>query len=159
MTPQRLRKWGFFTAGAVCLAAGYSMVGLWGLLPLAGLAWSAGVIAAGWSSGVFVVFVGMAAAGVHMGAWPPLMIIGASFALVGWDLASWEDFVAGDLPAKTVAWIEGRHYAYLGLAVGAGLLVALVGRLISYSLPFGVILVLAALELVGLYQVWRLVRG
>jgi hypothetical protein len=154
----RLLKWGCLTAGVVCLAAGYARIGQWGILALAGLVWLAGVLAAGWSGEVFVVSVILAAVGVCVGAWPTLMISGAMLALASWDLAHWEQFVADGLPAADAARIEWRHYAFLALALGAGLLVALIGRLVSFHLPFGILLALTALALLGIDQIWRLVK-
>jgi hypothetical protein len=155
----RLLKWGCLTAGAVCLAAGFALIEQWELLALTGLVWLAGVLVAGWPGVVFVVLVVLAAVGVCAGAWPILMVLGATLALASWDLASWEGFVAGGLPAETVARIEWRHYAFLALALGAGLLAAILGRLVSFQLPFGILLVLAALLLLGIGQIWRLVKG
>lgn len=141
------------------MAAGYALIGQWGLLALAGLVWLAGVVAARWTVVVFVVLVGLAAAGACAGAWPSLMIVGATLALASWDLANWEDFVTGSLPAETVARFEWRHYAYLALALGSGLLAAIIGRLVSFQLPFGILVVLAAMVLLGVDQMWRLVKG
>ncbi len=159
MNLPKLLKWGCLTAGVVCLAAGYAQIGQWGLVALAGLVWLTGVLTAGWSGVVFVASVGLAAAGVCIGAWPTLMILGAAMALASWDLASWEGFMADGLHPQIVARIGRKHYAFLALALGAGLLAAIVGRLISYQLPFGVLAVLAALVFLGVDQIWRLVKG
>ncbi len=159
MTLQRFLKWGTLTTGVVCLATGYGLVGQWGLLAVAGLVWLAGMLAAGWSMVVFVVLVGLATVGVCVGAWPILMILGATLALASWDLANWEDFVADGLPAETVARFEWRHYTYLALALGSGLLVAIIGQLVSFQLPFGILVLLAVLMLLGVDQMWRLVKG
>jgi hypothetical protein len=159
MTLQRFLKWGTLTVGVVCLALGCGLVGQWGLLAAVGLAGLAGILLAGWSAVAFVVLVGLAAVGICEGAWPILMILGATLALASWDLSNWEGFVADGLPDETAAWIEWRRYTYLALALGSGLLVTIVGRLVSFQLPFGVLMLLAALVLLGVDQTWRLVKG
>jgi len=153
LTMQRLFKWGALTACVLCLAAGDALVGQWILLALAGLAWLVGVLAAGWFGVVFLALVGLAAAGVCAGAWPTLMILSATFALAGWDLAHWESFVAAGLPVETRARFEWRHYAFLTLALGLGTLAAIFGREVSFQLPFGVLVVLAVLLLLGVDRV------
>ena len=155
----RLLKWGCLTAGAVCLAVGYALIGQWWILGLAGLAWLAGVFAAGLSGIVLVVWVSLAAVGLCAGAAPVLMFLGATLALAGWDLASWESFMAGGLPATTAARLERKHYAYLALPLGSGLLAAILGRMVHFELPFGILVILASLALLGVDQVWRLVKG
>jgi hypothetical protein len=159
MTLQRLLRWGTLTAGAACLAAGYGLAGRWGFLAVSGLAWLAGILLAGWSVVVFVVLVGLAAVGIYEGAGPILMILGATLALASWDLANWEDFVAGGLPAETSARFEWGHHTCLALALGSGLLVIIIGRLVSFQLPFGILVLLAALALLGIDRMWRLVKG
>lgn len=158
MTLQSILKWGCLTVGAACLAAGHAMIGQWGLLAMACLAWLAGMLVARWSAGVFVVLVGLAATGICAGAWPTLMILGATLALASWDLANWEGFVADGLPAETVAQFEWRHYAYLTLALGSGLLAAIIGQSVSFHLPFGILVALAILVLLGMNQIWRVLR-
>ncbi len=153
-TRQKLLKLGFLTAGAACLVAGFAQAGQWLLLALAFLAWLAGMLAAGWFTTVFVAAVGLAAAGVCNGAWPPLMILGATLLLASWDLASLEGFLAPGLPAGA-AHFERRHYGYLALALGHGLLAALLGRLLSLEIPFGILAALALLVILGIHQVWR----
>jgi hypothetical protein len=159
MTLRRFLRWGTLTTGVICLAIGYGLVGRWGLLAVSGLVWLAGILAAGWSTVVFVILVGLAAVGICVGAWPILMILGATAALANWDLANWEDFVADGLPTDTSARFEWRHHTYLASALGAGLLVAIIGQLVSFQLPFGILVLLVALALLGVDQMWRLVKG
>ncbi len=156
---QRLLKWGCLTVGVVCLAVGYALAGQWILLALAGLAWLVAVFVAGWFGTMFIGFIGLAAAGVCTGAWPPLMMVGATLALASWDLADWEGFVAAGLPPETLARFEWRHYAYLTLALGGGLLAAILGRQVSFQLPFGVLAVLAILVLLGMDRALHFVKG
>ena len=85
MTLQRFLKWGTLTTGVICLATGYGLVGQWGLLAVAALVWLTGILAAGWSVVIFIVLVGLAAVGICVGAWPTLMISGATLALASWD--------------------------------------------------------------------------
>ena len=159
MTPLRFLKWGCLTAGVLCLATGYGLIGMWALIVLAGLVWLAGLAAAGWFGKACVGIIGLAAAGVCAGAWPPLMILGATLALAGWDSAHWEDFVAVGLPADTAARAGRNHYLRLALALGSGLLAAIAGRMITIQLPFGVLAGLSALLLLGIDRIWRFVSA
>jgi len=158
MTPHRLLKWGCLTIGAICLTAGYAAIGQWVLLVLAILSWLAGIFTAGWSALVFVVYVGLAAAGIIVGAWPIVMILGATLALAGWDLANWENFVASGPRDKSISQYGWKHYANLGLALGSGLLVTIVGRLVNFRLPFGILAGLVVLVFLGVDLVLRLQR-
>jgi hypothetical protein len=159
LTSQRLLKLGCLTVGVVCLAAGYIMVGQWVLLAITVLAWLVAVFAPGWFGIMFITLIGLAAAGVCAGAWPPLMILSATLALAGWDLASWEGFVEAGLHPETLARFEWKHYVYLTFALGSGLLVALLGRQVSIQLPFGILVVLAILVFLGMDRVLRFVKG
>ena len=158
MTTQRVLKWGSLTAGVLCLAAGYAMTGRWVFLALSVLAWLVGLFAAGWLGVVITVLIGLAAAGVCVGAPPILMILSATLTFAGWDLSHWESFVAAGLSPEAVARFEWRHYAFLTLALGSGLLLALLGRQVSFQLPFGILLVLAILLLLGLDRVLHFVK-
>lgn len=159
MTRQRLLKLGTLTAGVICLMAGYGLAGRWGLLAAAGLVWLMGILTDGWSTVVFVVLVGLAMGGISIGVWPLPMIFGATLALASWDLANWENFVAGGLPDETTAWLERRHHIYLALALGSGLLISIIGQMITFQIPFGVLVLLIVLVLFGVDQIWRLVKG
>jgi len=160
-----LRKTFFFgciIASTACLGLGFGWVGAWGgvlLVTLASfLSWRAAYQKrSGWTdSAALIVSVIMAAAGLIFGALPAWMIIGAGFALGGWDLALFNraleigQFVQGD------AAIERKHYASLGLVLVFGLLVGLLGRLIQVQLPFGVMVVLVLLALISLDRLWHM---
>ncbi len=156
---RKLAKLGFLTIAVACLATGDALVRQWGLVALAVLAWITGVLAAGWFTAVFIAIVSLAATGVWAGAWPPLMILGATLALASWDLANWEDFMANGLPVETVPRIERGHYASLALALGGGMVIVMIGRLVSFHFPFGFLAIVATLAMVGVDQLWRLFKG
>ena len=148
------------TAWALCLAAGYIMIGQWALLVLAGLAWLGWVFtAAGSPSVMLAAVVGLAAAGACAGAPAALTIAGATLALAGWDALRWESFLMEDLPAETRARLGRRHLAWLALALVPGLLAALAGRLLQIQIPFGVLVAMAALAFLGLDRVWKFGAG
>jgi hypothetical protein len=154
MTMQRLLKWGGLTAGAICLAAGDILIGQWILLACVGVAWLTGSFSARWFGVAFIALVGLAAAGVCAGASFPLTIAGATLALAGWDLENWEKFVENGLPVKALARFERRHVGFLGLALGAGFVAAILGRSIHFRLPFGILAILALLVVLGIDRLW-----
>jgi hypothetical protein len=154
---RRFLRFGSLALGAACTAAGCAFAGQWLLAALAGLAGLGSVLAPRRSLEAFLGLTGLAAAGVAAGAAPPLMICSAVLALAAWDLADWEAFAADGLSGETAARLDRKHFSGLVLSAGAGLLIALLGRLIIVDLPFGVAAVVAALLLLGVDQVWRFV--
>jgi hypothetical protein len=146
------------TAGAICLAAGYTLAGQGIVVVLVALVWAAWVFAAGWPAGVLLAAsVGLVVGGVWVGAAPALMLSAATLALASWDLRRWDSFVAGATPAVEARLARG-HYACLALALGPAWLVALVGHLIQVQIPFAALVAVALLALVALDRVWRLVK-
>ncbi len=85
-----------------------------------------------------------------MSATPVWMILGATFAIAGWDIVMFQNNLSGDSPAQGADPLEERHYRNLALALGLGLPVAVAGSMIRIQIPFGWMLLLAAIALLGL---------
>jgi hypothetical protein len=147
------------TACAVCLAAGYVLAGkAAGAAPVA-LVWLAWLFAARWPTSLMLAAsVGLAAAGLCVGASPHLMLPGATLALASWDIARWDSFIASGLSIDIESRLEQKHYTSLALALVPGLLAAMAGQLIHLQIPFGVVVIVALLALLGIDRIWHLAR-
>ncbi len=149
----------FPTAGAICLAAGYALAGQTIALVCVGLVWLAWLLGTNWPPSVMLVAtVGLAAGGLYVGASPFLMLPAATLALVSWDWVRWQGFLGSSLSAEAQHRLEQKHAANLALAVGPALLVALAGRFIHFQIPFGILVALTLLALLGLDRIWTLVK-
>ena len=147
-------------ACVLCLAAGYAQAGQWlallGVLP-ALLAWLAGFK---WPQrwlplAGLLLSICLAAAGLFTGAASVLMILSAAFALAAWDMILWNLSLDASALTDTPALLARSHYISLALAIGAGLLAALGGRLLRLQLPFGVLIFLVLLALLSLERLWH----
>jgi hypothetical protein len=161
---RKILKLIFPIACLACLAVGLAGIGgwivLWGVL-LALPAWLASFK---WGSGFFpttglVLSIGLAVAGLLMSATPFWMILGATFAFAGWDIVMFQNYQSGDSPAQGADPLEERHYRNLALALGLGLPVAVAGSMIRIQIPFGWMILLAAIALLGLEGLWRNLRA
>ena len=110
-----------------------------GLLPLSALVFS----------------VSLAAAGLLTGATPLLMMLGAAFALAGWDVILWNRALISDSTSISLTLIESRHYQSLATVIGLGLLAVIAGRLLRFQIPFGWMVVLVILALFSLERIWH----
>jgi hypothetical protein len=160
MALRRLIQIGCAIAATASLLAGYAGVGSWvGAAAVLGasLAWVRGVRrpSGGMTSTALLIYAGLAAAGLLAGAVPFWMILGATLALGGWDLALFDHTLAGALPASSIAHLEKKHLTSLALALGPGLLIAIIGPLIRFQMSLGVMALLVILGLFGLDRVWR----
>jgi hypothetical protein len=159
MTMRRLLKQICPTASAACLVAGYALTGTWVALVPVGLVWLAWLFAASWlASFMLAASVALAAGGLWLGASPFLMIPAAALGLASWDLVGWDDFLPSGLSGAVEARLERKHYTCLALALGPSLLVALVGHLLQFPIPFGGLLALALLLFLGVDRIWSLVK-
>jgi hypothetical protein len=160
MTLRKLLKLMCPTACAVCLAAGYAVAGTWIALALVALVWVAWLFTADWPPSVLLAAsVGLAAGGLVVGASPVLMITAGSLALASWDVVRWDGFLAGHVSVEIETRLERKHYTSLALAVGAGLLAAIAGRLLHFPLPFVGLVAVVLLAFLGLDRIWRLVEN
>lgn len=109
---------------------------------------------AGLATTALVGFTGLAAYGLLAHADSLLMLTGAAAALAGWDLALEEIRRSRDAnPDGALAGaLERSHLRSLALAIGAGLLAAVIGQNLQVRLPFIVVALLVGLG------VWMLER-
>ncbi len=160
MATRKLLRLACPIACAVCLAAGFASAGLWLGLPLAALVWAAWHFAVKWSPTLMLIIsVAVAAAGLVFGASALGILPGATLALACWDLAHWDSFLGKDLPAEVESRLERKHYAFLALALAPALLVAAAGQFLRLQIPFGVLVAVALLALLGLDRIWVWVKA
>jgi hypothetical protein len=147
-----------------CLVVAYVLVGQWmallGVL-FASLAWLCACQrpSSFLPQGALAVSVGLAVAGLLAGAPPWLMLLSATLALASWDVILLDHALADNPPATTATLFESRHYQSLVVALGLGLLAAIVGRDFRFPLPLGGVIFLVILALFSLERIWRTLRA
>lgn len=159
-----LRKASFLVcllAAGLCLAGGYAIAGSpAGVLfaVLAVLAWLyTWRPANGWLAGLcLAASTCVAAVGVLLQAPSALMILGAALSLAAWDLL----LLDHSMPSRDLApgsrLLEIRRLQSLAAVLGVGLFAAFAGRLVSLSLPFGLMVLAVLLALFALDRAARL---
>jgi hypothetical protein len=159
-----MRKIIFFSCvllAILCIGGGLVLTGAW----LAGLAavLPAGVLlirsrwpSAGHPTIALAGWVGLAGAGLLLRAAPALMLVGTAAGLAAWDLAQMAR--QEELASERGAALERRHYQYLALALGLGLLAALGGLSLRIQVPFIIVALLVGLLLFGLDRALRELR-
>jgi len=80
------------------------------------------------------------------------------FALAAWDLLLLDGVLGANSSAEQVRRYENNHLQSLGLALGAGLLLAFLGGWLHLQIPFVVMMLFIALVLIGLDRVWRTIK-
>jgi hypothetical protein len=157
------RKFFFLTClilSTLCWLGGYAFNNLWPgtvFSLILGLIW---LLAWSHSSSPQALFCLIASiilggAGVILGLMPWLMICGAAAALGAWDLLSL-NLTLGKLTVSTENKLyENQHLKTLGLTLGAGLLIALLGELLSFQIPFFVLLLLVVGLIFLLERIWN----
>lgn len=142
-----------------CLMAGYGLAGQWpgvALAIIAGLAWLTG-LKYPWfwlPHTCLLVSVSLAVAGCLAGYSPVLMIFGAGAALVVWDILLLDASLRNNSPAEQTRQYETDHLQLLALAIGSGLAVVLLGRLLHIQVPFLAMVVFVALVAFGIDRLW-----
>jgi hypothetical protein len=154
----------FPTAGAACLLVGFLSAGRWPALPVGLVTFCVWLAACRWRSGFLPVAalalsVGSAAAGLILFVPPVWMMLAAGCALAGWDMILLQDDLADAASADTARRLEARHYRSLIPALVIGLAAAVAGPLIRIQIPFGWMMILAALVLTGLEGIRRSLGG
>jgi hypothetical protein len=147
----------------LCLAAGYASAGKWVGAVIAILMGAAWLFARkypdlGLPSICLAGSVGLAVVGRLNGAPPLLMICGSGFALAVWDLVLLDNALDGALPEAQTRLYESRHLQSLALALGFGLLMAFLGRLLTLRTPFVVVMLLVALVIFGLDRAYNYIK-
>jgi hypothetical protein len=147
----------------LCLAAGYGITGQWigaVIAIITGLAWlpARKYPDSGLPFICLVVSVCLAVVGRLTGSPPLLMICGSGFALAVWDLVFLDDALGSNSFGEQTRLYENIHLRTLALALGCGLIVAFVGRLINFQIPFIVMMLFIALVIFGLERIWGAIK-
>jgi len=150
----------FLTASTASLVIAFAAAGLW---IGAGLSVFPGVLflitrrkAARWMPTLFLcAMVALAAAGVLAGAPAFPMILAATLALGAWDFMSFDSSLDDGALTKDRAPVGLRHLLLLGGALGLGLALAVCAMVLSFRIPFLVMLLIAIAGFVGLDRAVR----
>lgn len=147
----------------LCLTAGYGLAGQWIGAVIAitsGLAWlPARKYPVSWLPHICLfASVSLAVMGQLTGTPPLLMICGAGFALAVWDLILLDGGLGTNSSGEQIGRYENKHLQSLALALGAGLLVTFLGRLLHLQVPFVVMMLFVALVIFGLERVWGTIK-
>lgn len=146
-------------ASVFCLALGYGLAGQWFgavIATMTGFAW---LLARKYLTSklpllCLLVSICLAVAGQLTGASPWLMIGGSAVALTVYDLLLLDIALGSDSSGEQIRHYENRHLQSLALALGAGLLMVFLGRLLRLELSFFVLVVFVAVAAFGLARVW-----
>jgi hypothetical protein len=147
----------------LCLTAGYGFAGQWvgaALAMISGLAWlpARKYPASGLPHLCLIASVALAMIGQLTGTPPLLMIIGSGFALAVWDLILLDAALGKNSSGEQIRRYENKHLQSLALALGSGLLVAFLGGLLHFQIPFVAMLLFVALVIFGFDRVWRTMK-
>lgn len=102
------------------------------------------------TSVILTAYLMIAAGGLLAGHSPYLLIIGSIAALCTWDLALFEQSLAGDQRHVLVSVLEKKHLQSLGLVALVGLILTSAGLVIRLTIHFGVIVLFVLVALFGL---------
>lgn len=94
--------------------------------------------------------VSLAVAGRLTGVPPLLMICGSGFALATWDLLLLDVALSGSSSGEHTRHYENEHIRSLILALGLGLIMAVLGRLLTFQVPFVVLILFVLVAIVAL---------
>jgi len=149
----------FLVLFVVCLAAGYAMSGRWvgtAIAVLMGPAWWFARKSTASALPQICLFgsVALAVAGRLTGSPAILMIVGSAATLAVWDLLLLDSALNKKSSAGDARQYENAHLRSLMLALGLGLLVAVLAGLIQLQVPFFVLMLLIAFSLFALDRVW-----
>jgi hypothetical protein len=120
------------------------------------------VSVSGFASGLLptclFVSVGLAVSGLMLGA-PALPMIGAaSLSLAVWDLLALDMALSGQSLGEQGRRYEARHLRSLGMALGSGALLIGIARLVSFRVPFVMLLFLVAAVVFALDRLWGAIK-
>lgn len=129
-----------------CLGASYMVAGYWLIIPVIlamAIFWMTTRRSISWSaSSLLSVYVVLSIIGVTLNFSIYLLALGCTTALVCWDLAHFEQSLAGDPPHEIDARLERYHLQSLAAVIFTSLLLAFISTLINLQLPFGVTIIL-----------------
>jgi hypothetical protein len=150
-------------ASTLCLAIGYIVAGqwIWSLITIiTGIIW----LPARKNLNTWLPFiclfanVCLAVIGILAGSPSVLMFCGSGLALATWDLLFLGETVKNSSLEEQTRRYENKHLQSLGLALGLGLLLTFLGRLLVLQVPFVVLLPSIALFALGLDQIWGFIK-
>jgi hypothetical protein len=163
MSPRKISFFICLTISMLCLFVGYGIAGQWiGALIaiIAGLAWLPARKYP--DSGLpFICLAGsvcLAIVGMLIGSFPLWMICGSGFALAAWDLIFLDHTLGTNSFGEQARRYENKHLQVLALALGCGLIVAFIGRLLNFQIPFMVMMLFVALVIFGLERIWSTIK-
>ena len=147
----------------LCLAVGFGIAGQWigsVVATITCLAWlpARKYPASGLPFICLIVSVCLAIAGRLFGSPPLLMICSSGVALAAWDLTSLEDVLGSNSSEEQTRQYENKHLQSLVLAVGCGLIVTIIGRLLNLQTPFVLLILFVALFVFGLERIWDAIK-
>jgi len=145
------------------LAAGHFIAGQWIWAFIAILIIPAWLFAQKYSDSwlpliCLLVSVCLAVIGKLDGAPPLLMILGSGIALAVWDLLLLNAALGSNSSGEQTRQYEIKHLQSLALALGFGLTVALLGRLLNFRVPFLTLVLFILLTLFGLDHIWGYIK-
>ena len=157
------RKLLFFTCmilSVICWLGGYALLSLW---PGAVISLLLGVIwwlawknpSPAMAGFCLVVSLLLGGAGVLLNVSSWLMICGAVTALGAWDLLSLNLTLGNISAAAQNQRYENQHLKTLLFVLGGGLLLALLGELLAFQIPFFILLLLVAGLVFLLERFWN----
>lgn len=147
----------------LCLTAGYGLAGQWigaVMAIIAGFAW---LLARKYPTSrlpliCLLVSVGLAVIGRLTGAPPWLMICGSGVALALYDLLYLDVALGSNSSGEQTRHYESKHLQSLTLALGSGLLVVFLGRLLRLQVSFFGLVFFVALAVFGLDRAWDYIK-
>ena len=148
----------------LCLAAGYGIAGQWLGAMLAVLIGPAWWLARNYPGSHLPLVcllgsVGLAVAGTLIGSPPFLMVIASALALAVWDLLVLDSALGNTSSVEQTRRYENKHLQSLTLALGSGLLAALLGRFLNIQMPFILLMLLITFILFALDRVWGYIKN
>jgi hypothetical protein len=100
----------------------------------------------------------LAVIGKLTGAAPLFMIFGSGVSLAVWDLLYLDAALESNSSGEQTRQYENKHLQSLTLALGFGVSVAFLGRLLNPQIPFLVMLLFIAFTLFALDRVWSYIK-
>jgi hypothetical protein len=160
------RKIFFFVSlifSVLCLATGYGIAGQWIGVAIAIITGSSWLLARKYPTSwlpfmCLLASIFLAVMGTLLGSPPWLMIFGSGIALAVWDLLFLNDALGSNSPGEQTRHYENIHLQSLALALGSGLLLAVLGHSLNLQIPFVMLMFFIALAVYGLDRIWGYIK-
>ena len=145
------------------LSAGWTLLGYWpvGLFLLLLIPVSLVLLKLKFSpicSLVLTLSVLLSALGLWRGLDISLALAGVLSALAAWDLIFLDADLGANSSGEQTRRYENKHLQSLVLAVGCGLIVTIIGRLLNLQTPFVLLILFVALFVFGLERIWDTIK-